>query len=83
MSETSSIKYMTAKIELSAEIARIAMAWPSCKGHVVKAVERFRNRKKADSDVGAADGGHSSLLESATNESMDGLTDVINKRQYK
>ena len=89
MSErTKDLKSLTAKIELSAEIARIALQCPSCKGHIVKAVEnyKFRNSqgKKVDNDIGAgaAEGGHSSLLESATNE-QDGLTNIVNRQQYK
>jgi hypothetical protein len=79
MNETNSVKEMIAKVELSAEIARIALACPTCKGHASKAIERFKNQSKNQNQC-AADGGHSLLP--ATNGLKDGLTNEYSTHEY-
>jgi hypothetical protein len=71
MAKNGSMEEMIAKVELSAEIARIALACPTCRGPVNKKIQNFK-----DSHQG---GGHSSLQ--ATNDI--GVSDVTDRQQYK
>jgi hypothetical protein len=69
MSETGSITNMIAKIELSAKIAQIALACPSCNGPVNKEIQEFKSKNYHQG------GGRSSLP--AMNDKKDCIANDI------
>ena len=74
---------MISKVELSAEIARIALDCPSCSGPALEAIQRYRGKNKQNNNnngIGPVRG-RSSLP--AMNESKDGLTNVHYTSKYK
>jgi hypothetical protein len=81
MTKNISIASMISKTELSAEIARIALACPTCKGHVRDAIICFENQSQNKKVNVNPVRGHSSLA--TTNESKDGLTNDYSTLEYK
>jgi hypothetical protein len=69
------IESMIAKVQLSAKIAQIALACPSCQGPVNKEIQVFKNR-----NVSHQGGGRSSFA--AMNET-DGLDNDYSTLEYK
>jgi bacterioferritin-associated ferredoxin len=82
MPKIDSIEGMNSKIELSAEIARIALDCPSCKKHVREVIQRYRDQTIQNNNVISHQGGGRSSLQ-AMNESKDGLTNVYYTSKYK
>ena len=77
-----SIASMIAKVELSAEIAQIALACHNCNRPVNNAINRFKNRNRNQNQNKNVNPvrGHSSL--EATNESMDGNTTEVSSEVF-
>jgi hypothetical protein len=80
MAKTDSIAGMSSKIELSAEIARIALDCPSCCGPVRKAIQRYRDTNKNKQKL-PPDGGRSSFA-AMNDKSKDGLPTIDYTQQY-
>jgi hypothetical protein len=69
------IESMIAKVQLSAKIAQIALACPTCQGPVNKEIQEFKNR-----NVSHQGGGRSSFA--AMNDKRDCITNDITP-EYK
>jgi hypothetical protein len=81
--QNSSIREMIAKTELSAKIAQIALACPSCNGPVNKEIQEYQNNHNQQNNNNGFGPirGHSSLP--ATNERDGFATEAVNPNDCK